>query len=103
MRMPERTKTRTPTADEADTLAVTILAWLAGQPELMGRFLALSGLEADQLRRVAREPGFSAGLTGFLMNHEPTLMAFCGNNGIDVEFVQSCHHLLAGPGEGMWL
>lgn len=103
MRMPQRDKTPQPTPDEADTLAVAILTWLAGQPDLMGRFLALTGIEADQLRHVAREPGFAGGLTGFLMNHEPTLMAFCGDNAVSVEFVQSCHRLLAGPGEGVWL
>lgn len=101
--MPERSKKPTPSTEEADALAVTILTWLAGQPDLMGRFLALTGIEADQLRHVVREPGFAGGLTGFLMNHEPTLVAFSQDNDVSVEFVQSCHRLLSGPGEGIWL
>jgi hypothetical protein len=101
--MPERSKTPTPSPDDADALSVTILTWLSNQPDLMGRFLALSGIDVADLRHVAREPGFAAAMTGFLMNHEPTLMAFCQDNDIAVEFVQSCHRHLAGPSEGMWL
>jgi hypothetical protein len=102
-RMPERSKVPATTADDADALAVTILTWLSNQPDLMNRFLALTGIDIGDLRHVAGKPGFAGGLTGFLMNHEPTLMAFCGDNGVGVEFVQSCHRHLAGPSEGMWL
>ena len=34
---------------DAEETAVAVLGWLAGQPELMSRFLALSGLSADGL------------------------------------------------------
>jgi hypothetical protein len=92
-----------PSPDDAEALAVTILTWLSGQPDLFNRFLALSGIDVGDIRHVAREPGFAAGLTSFLMNHEPTLMAFCSDNDIGVEFVQSCYRILAGPTEGVWL
>ncbi|MBL0371268.1 DUF3572 domain-containing protein [Rhizobium sp. KVB221] len=88
---------------EADALAIVILTWLGSQPDLMGRFLALTGIDVSALRQAAQEPGFGGGLTGFLMNHEPTLMSFCADNDVTVEFVQSCHRLLTGPTEGVWL
>lgn len=82
-------------ADAEDT-AIAVLGWLAGEPELMGRFLALSGLEASNLRAAAREPGFFAGLLGFLMNHEPTLMQFCEATGTTPETVARAYRTLAG-------
>lgn len=99
----DRKKVAAPSTDEAEALVVTILTWLSTQPDLMNRFLALSGIDIGDLRHIVREPGFAGGLTGFLMNHEPTLMAFCAENGVGVERVQSCHRLLTGPNEDAWL
>lgn len=84
---------------DADETAIAVLGWLAGEPELMGRFLALSGLEATNLRAAAAEPGFFAGLLGFLMNHEPTLIRFCEATGTAPETVARAFRTLAGPGE----
>jgi hypothetical protein len=91
------------TPELADEIAVKILAWLSGQDDLMSRFLAMTGIEARDIRRAAGEPGFFGGLTGFLMNHEPTLMAFSAESGVSVDWIQAAHRHFAGPGEGVWL
>tara|TARA_R110002020_G_scaffold3124_4_gene14344 strand:- start:44 stop:307 length:264 start_codon:yes stop_codon:yes gene_type:complete len=85
-------------ADAEDT-AIGVLVWLAGEPELMGRFLALTGLEANNLREAAREPGFLAGVLEFLMNHEPTLMDFCAATGTRPEEVTRAFHALGGSSQ----
>ncbi|MEP3302204.1 MAG: DUF3572 domain-containing protein [Hoeflea sp.] len=85
-------------ADAQDT-AIAVLVWLAGEPELMGRFLALTGLEADNLRDAATEPGFLAGVLSFLMNHEPTLMDFCAASGTRPEDVSRAFLALGGSSE----
>ncbi|AKI01019.1 Protein of unknown function (DUF3572) [Hoeflea sp. IMCC20628] len=85
-------------ADAEDT-AIAVLVWLAGEPELMGRFLALTGLEASNMRDAAKEPGFLAGVLGFLMNHEPTLMDFCAATDTKPETVARAFHALGGAGE----
>ena len=85
-------------ADAEDT-AIAVLVWLAGEPELMGRFLALTGLEASNLREAAREPGFLVGVLGFLMNHEPTLMEFCAASSTRPEEVSRAFHVLGGASE----
>jgi hypothetical protein len=87
------------TMEDAEETAIAVLVWLAGEPELMGRFLALTGLEADNLRDAAREPGFLAGVLGFLMNHEPTLMDFCAASGTKPESVARAFQALGGAGE----
>ena len=84
---------------DAEETAIAVLVWLAGEPELMGRFLALTGLEAGNLREAAKEPGFLAGVLGFLMSHEPTLMDFSAATGTRPEAVARAFHALGGAGE----
>jgi hypothetical protein len=103
MKKPPEAKIATPTGESAEVLAITILTWLSDQPSLMGRFLAISGIEPGHIRQLIGDPGFSGGLTGFLMAHEPTLLQFCQENDIKVEWVQACHHHFTGPNEGAWL
>ncbi len=81
---------------EAEETAVAVLQWLAGQPDLMSRFLSLSGLTVEGLRKASTEPGFFGGLLAFFMNHEPTLMAFCADTGTRPEQVAAAYRSLAG-------
>jgi hypothetical protein len=83
--------------DVAEAMAIDILVWLSGQPDLMGRFLALTGVEAASIRQAAREPGFLAAVTGFVMAHEPTLLAYCASNDVPADRVAASHHRLSGP------
>ncbi|MEF2072414.1 DUF3572 domain-containing protein [Consotaella aegiceratis] len=81
--------------EEAELVGVRALQFVASDPQLLGRFLALSGLEADQLRARVREPGFFAGLLDFLLNHEPTLLAFSADAAIDPQVVRRARAALA--------
>ncbi|HEV7320937.1 MAG TPA: DUF3572 domain-containing protein [Ensifer sp.] len=80
----------------ADEIAIDILAWLAAEPELLSRFLALTGTEPGALRSAITEPGFMGGIVAFLMEHEPTLMAFCEATGTAPQDVVSAHTALSG-------
>ncbi|HXV30395.1 MAG TPA: DUF3572 domain-containing protein [Sinorhizobium sp.] len=81
----------------ADETAIAILSWLAGEPDLLSRFLALSGTDIDSLRQAVGDPGFKGGLVAFLMEHEPTLMAFCAATQTPPEEVVRAHHAFSGP------
>lgn len=80
----------------ADEIAIDILAWLANEPELLSRFLALTGTEPAAMRTAIAEPGFMGGLIAFLMDHEPTLMAFCQATDTAPEDVVRAHAVLSG-------
>lgn len=69
-------------ADEAESIAVQALGYIAGDPDLLPRFLALSGIAPESIRAAAREPGFLAGVMHFVLAHEPTLIAFSEQSGI---------------------
>ncbi len=68
---------------DAEALAVSALAFIASDPVLLPRFLALTGIEAAAIRRAAREPGFLAGVLRFVVAHEPTLLCFAEQAGIE--------------------
>ena len=84
-------------ADPQET-AVAILSWLAGEPDIFARFLALSGIDTSVIRQLVNDDGFLAGLVDFVMNHEPDLMAFCAASGKTPEDVVHAWHRLSGPG-----
>ena len=67
----------------AEDTAIAALAVIAADPALLPRFLAITGIEAQAIRNAAREPGFLAGVLQFVVAHEPTLMAFAENTGIE--------------------
>jgi hypothetical protein len=69
-----------PQAD-AENLAVTALAFIAGEPELLRRFLDLTGLNPSEIRSAACEPGFLAGVLDFLMDHESVLLTYATSIG----------------------
>ena len=90
----------TTVAQDAETTAVAILGWLAGEPDLLSRFLALTGVSPVEVRNAVNDPGFLAGLVDFLMSHEPTLLAFSEATGIRPEAVVHAHAVLSGPNDG---
>lgn len=82
---------------DAEATAVAVLGWLANEPEMLSRFLALSGVQPTQLRQVVGDPAFLAGMLEFLMQHEPTLMEFCTATDTKPETVVEAYHRYAGP------
>lgn len=73
--------------DQAEMTAISALAFLAGRPEDLGRFLALSGIDPTALRRIAGEPEFLAGVLDFLIGDDALLVAFAADAGIPPERV----------------
>jgi hypothetical protein len=81
---------------DAETLAINALIFLADDSELLARFLALTGITADQIRTAAGEPGFLAGVLQFYLGHEPTLMRYCEATGTDPALFKEALRLLPG-------
>lgn len=90
-------------SDQAQNIAIAALSWIAADGEQISRFMALTGIEPDQIRQAANERGFLAGVLEFLMGHEPTLLQFCEENEINPADIQRAYGQLAenvpGPGD----
>jgi hypothetical protein len=83
------------TRGQAEVLAIEALRFLAEEPERLGRFLALSGLEAQSLRDAAREPNFLLGVLDHLVGDERLLRQFSDQQEIAPEVVTRAFDLLA--------
>jgi hypothetical protein len=59
----------------AESIAIEVLGFLAGDPARLDRFFAVSGLEADNLRAAATEPEFLAAVLDHLVSDESLLLA----------------------------
>lgn len=64
-----------PTTNDAETLALSALAATLSDERRARRFLDLSGIETEELRRRAGERDLLAALIRFLEAHEPDLVA----------------------------
>ncbi len=84
-----------PSRDEAETLAINALAFLASRPEALGRFLALTGIGPANLRSAAAEAGFLAGLLDYYLANESMLMEYSGHAGVSPEVVVHARQVLA--------
>ena len=82
------------TREEAEAIAVSALGHVAGDGELLQRFIGITGIEPGQIRRAAAEPGFLAGVLQFVLAHEPTLLAFSEQSGIPAASVACAKHAL---------
>jgi len=85
--------------DGAAAIAIAALAFIASEPERLGRFLALTGIGPESIREAAREPHFLLGVLDHLAGDEALLIAFANENGIDPEQVASAREVLAGSPE----
>lgn len=68
--------------ESAELLGIQALGWVAGQPDLAGRFLAAAGASADEMRARAADPEFLGFVLDFLLTDEEALLAFARESGI---------------------
>lgn len=84
---------------EAEDIAISALGYIAGDPELLPRFLSITGIDARRIREAAGEPGFLAGVLDFVMAHEPTVLAFAATSGIDPAQIALARRMLPASDE----
>ena len=85
--------------ESAEILAIQALAFIAGDTERLGRFLAITGIGPEQIRDAAREPQFLAGVLEHVMGDESLLVAFAQDADIDPAAVGRAHRDLGGQWE----
>ena len=84
--------------DAAESLAVQALSFLAGEPERLARFLALTGIGPDRIRAAAATPGFLAGVLDHVASEDALVTAFAAEAGIRPEEVAQARRML-GSGD----
>ena len=87
---------------EAEALAVQALAWMAGDAELIGRFLASTGSGLGDLRVRAADPEFLGFVLDFLLADETALIAFAAAENIRPELPMRARAALPGGDLPHW-
>lgn len=82
--------------EEAERIAIAALAHVAGDEELLSRFMAVTGVGPDAIRAAAAERGFLAGVLDFLMGHEPDALDFAERAQIAPDDVGMARVVLSG-------
>ncbi len=80
--------------EQAVTLGLRALAFLAGDDERLDRFLALTGLDPASLSAMARDESCAGPVLEHLAQDESLLLAFAANENISPETVMRACHLL---------
>jgi hypothetical protein len=83
-------------SSEAETLALKVLAFLAGEDEPLGRFLTLTGIDPQDLRERVDDPLLLAAVLDFLLGDDELLTAFAQGEGIDPKVVHQARRALPG-------
>jgi Protein of unknown function (DUF3572) len=83
----------------AESIAIEVLHFLAGNPARLDRFLALYGLGPHNLRAAAGEPGFLAGILDHLSSDESLLLTFAAHTGHVPATIAKARDILSPPAE----
>lgn len=81
---------------EAAAMAQQAVIFLSQDEELLGRFLALSGIGPAEIRGRIGDPAFLAGVMDFLLAHEPSVLAFASWAEIDPAVPAQARAMLPG-------
>jgi hypothetical protein len=76
-------------------LAIEALGYIAGDPELLARFLAMTGLDPGAIRAAAAEPDFLLGVLEYVCDDERLLIAFATHADIGPEEIETAKQALA--------
>ncbi len=83
-------------------VAVSALAWLAGSPDLMGRFLDMSGTDPADIRARAGDADFLVSVLDFVTMDDAWVASFCEAAGFAYDVPLQARQALPGGAEMHW-
>ena len=81
----------------AEIVAVQALSFIAGDPELLGRFLSETGIGPATLRTAASDPQFLRSVLDFVMRDDTTVKAFSKASELHPTNIAAAHQALGDP------
>jgi hypothetical protein len=83
--------------EAAEIVAIQALNFIAGQPELLGLFLAETGIGPDTLRKSAANPRFLASVLDFVLRDDETVKAFAKASELHPTNIAAARQVLGDP------
>ena len=88
--------------DQAETVALRALGWLAGQDALLPVFMGSTGASEGDIRARAQDREFLASVLDFLVLDDAWIVAFCKAESLPYDAPNAARITLAGGGEMHW-
>ena len=88
--------------EAAETVALQVLTWLAGNEDLLPVFLGSTGASEADLRTRMSSPDFLLSVLDFLMMDDAWVIAFCDASSIPYERPMQARHALPGGAPTHW-
>lgn len=88
--------------DNAETIALKALEWLASDEELLPVFLGATGTTAEDLRSRAADSEYLGAVLDFILMDDNWVMAFCGRFGLDYSSPMQARLALPGGAQMHW-
>jgi hypothetical protein len=82
--------------EQAAAVGRDALIWIAAEPDLLGAFLAGSGLAAHEIRTRAGDAEFLGFVLDFVLGSDASVLAFAADAGIAPEDVARARAALGG-------
>ena len=82
------------TRADAEAIAASGLGFLAEEPQKLSRFMALTGIDLDQLRSDAGSPPVLRAVLDHLLEDESLLLVFASGAGLQPEMIAEARNLL---------
>ena len=88
--------------DNAETIAIRAVAWLAGNDELLPVFLGATGASTDDLAARLAEAEFLGSVLDFLMMNDDWVIEFSDASGLPYEQLMQARQALPGGTNVNW-
>ncbi|WP_095590309.1 DUF3572 domain-containing protein [Actibacterium ureilyticum] len=88
--------------ESAETLALQVVTWLAGNDDVLPIFLGASGAGVEDLRTRLDDPAFLLSVLDFLLMDEVWIMAFCQATDQPFDAPLKARQALPGGAEMHW-
>lgn len=88
--------------ENAETIALQALAWLAGNDDLWPLFLGATGLAPGDVAARAHEAEFLASVLDFLLMDDAWVVGFCGSAGLPCDRPRAARAALPGGAAPDW-
>lgn len=88
--------------ESAETIALQALGWMAADPEILGGFLAASGLGPGDVAARAQEPEFLAAVVDHVMQQDAWVLDFCASAGLAPSSLMQVRASLPGGATEHW-
>ena len=87
---------------QAEIRALSVLAWLVSNEELLPVFLGATGASELDLRVRAGESEFLGSVLDFVMMDDAWIMAYCDGEGLPYETLMQARQALPGGADVSW-